>query len=388
MKPLSEAVLKSKKSSVRKLFDLLVQSGADAISFGIGQPHFTAPDYANDAIIKALRDHRTQYAPTLGVMQLRQIVADKFHRENHIPAIDEKNIVITNGGSQALELAFAVLGNPGDEIILSSPNFLSYFYLAEYNHLNCIEIPRLPDYSPNLDIMEQKITPKTKFIVVNTPNNPTGYGYVKSQMDRLVEIVHKHDLYLISDEVYEKFRYDNEPHISPASYPNMAERVITINALSKTFGATGYRCGYLAANETIIQNMEKWIQYTTAGVNHPIQYGAIEALIRGNLDLPEILKEYNKKRLYCIKRLRECQFDVVEPKGAFYIMPRLPASWHVTGDVFCSQLMEEEHLACVPGEGFGSYSGNSIRISYATTDGQLEEGFNRMEKFLKRHEKI
>ena len=256
MKPLSEAILNSQKSAIRKLFELLLKS-SDGISFGIGQPDFTSPDFVNDEIIKALKEHKTQYAPALGLPTLRRVVAQKFQNENKIKLADTENIIITNGGSQALQLCFASLSNPGDEVILSSPNFLSYIYLASYYHLNLVEVPRLDNYAPDLEGIRKAVTPKTKFIIINSPNNPTGNVFTKKQMDELVQIVLENDLYLVSDEVYEKFLYENRKHISPASYDEMFERTLTLNALSKTFGATGLRLGYIAANQDIIKSLIK-----------------------------------------------------------------------------------------------------------------------------------
>ncbi|RLI64433.1 MAG: pyridoxal phosphate-dependent aminotransferase [Promethearchaeia archaeon] len=387
MKPLSEAILNSQKSAIRKLFELLLKS-SDGISFGIGQPDFTSPDFVNNEIIKALKEHKTQYAPALGLPTLRRVVAQKFQNENKIKLADTENIIITNGGSQALQLCFASLSNPGDEVILSSPNFLSYIYLASYYHLKLVEVPRLGNYAPDLEGIRKAVTPKTKFIIINSPNNPTGNVFTKKQMDELVQIVLENDLYLVSDEVYEKFLYENRKHISPASYDEMFERTLTLNALSKTFGATGLRLGYIAANQDIIKLMEKYGQYTTAGVNHPTQYGAIEALVKGNPEIPQVIQQYNKKRLFVVKRLKELQFEVIEPYGAFYIMPKLNPKWNMTSEEFSNNLVKEEHVACVPGNSFGSYSNDSLRISYATTDELLEEGFNRIERFLKRKKMI
>ena len=386
MKELSSAIINSKKSKIRELFDLLLKSGDDAISFGIGQPDFTSPDFVNAGIIKALNEHKTQYAPALGIPPLREVVAEKFRNENKMNWVQKENIIITNGGSQALTIAYAVLSNPGDEMILSSPNFISYYYLADYYGLKCVEISRKDDYSPDIEAIKNAITPKTKFLLVNSPNNPTGYVYTKDQMDEVVKIVKENDLYLVSDEVYENFIFNGQEKCSFAAYEGMQDRTITLNALSKTFGATGLRLGYIAASKEIITNMEKYIQYTTAGVNHPVQYGAIEALKNvADMHLEEILPKYDKKRKFCVQRLTELGFTVIEPKGAFYIMPKLNPAWNISADDFSQQLVKEEQVACVGGSAFGNYSNNSLRISYATTDEKLAEGFNRIERFLKNH---
>lgn len=385
MKELSHAILNSKKSKIRKLFDMLLQSGPEAISFGIGQTDFTTPDFVNDGIIQALREHKTLYAPALGIPDLRKAVAAKFQRENNMTWVKPENTIITNGGSQALTLAYAVLSNPGDEMIVSSPNFLSYYYLAEYYQLKCKEVGRNPDNSPNLVAIQEAITPKTKFLLINSPNNPTGYVYTEEEVRTVVDLAQDHDLYLVSDEVYEKFLYDGKTHYSPASYPGMEDRTLTLNAISKSFGATGLRCGYIAASPVLIQNMEKYIQYTTAGVNHPVQYGAIRALNHSEkMDFPKIVERYDKKRKLCVKWLKELQFTVSEPHGAFYIMPKLNPAWKMTADDFSEELVKEQKVACVSGSAFGSHSPDSIRISYATTDEKLEEGFRRIQKFLQK----
>jgi aminotransferase len=382
MKDLSEAILNSKKSSIRKLFELVLKA-KNAVSFGIGQPNFPTPDHVTDAIIKALRDKKTQYAPTLGLPKLRELVANKFKEENKIEWAEAKNIIVTNGGSHALQLAYAVLSNPGDEIIVSSPNFLSYYYLASFYQLKTVEVPRkTEDFSPDLEKIRKSVTDKTKFIIINSPNNPTGYTYTKKQMDEIVQIVLENNLYLISDEVYEKFVYENCKHISPASYDEMADRTLTLNAMSKTFGATGLRVGYIAANDGIIGHMEKYAQYCAAGVNHPTQYGGIAAMEKGNPEMEKIIEAYNKKRQYCVKRLKELDFDFVEPYGAFYIMPSV-AKFASSSEEFAENLMKQQEVAVVPGGGFGSYSKDYIRISYATEDKNLKKGFNRIEKYIK-----
>ncbi len=383
VKSLSNVILNSKKSKIRKLFDMLLQSGSDAISFGIGQTDFTTPDFVSDGIIQALREHKTLYAPARGIPQLREAIAQKFQRENNLPWMKPENVIVTNGGSQALTLAYAVLSNPGDEMILSSPNFLSYYYLADYYQIKCKEVSRNPDHSPNIEGLKELISPKTKFLLINTPNNPTGYVYSENDMKAVLDLVIDNDLYLVSDEVYEKFLYNGATHTSPASYPGMEERTLTLNAISKSFGATGLRLGYVGASSEIINNMEKYIQYTTAGVNHPVQYGAVRALNHSEkMDFPKIVERYNKKREYCIQRLQELQFEVVNPQGAFYLMPKLNPSWNMSADDFSEELVKEKSVACVSGTAFGSHSADALRISYATTDEKLKEGFDRIESFL------
>ncbi|GAH78516.1 unnamed protein product, partial [marine sediment metagenome] len=230
------------------------------------------------------------YAPTKGVPELLQQLEHKLKSTNNIEANWKENIIVTNGGSQALNLTFASLFNPGDELIISSPNFISYFYLSLFFGVKVIEVERKNDFSPDIEKINKLITNKTKAILINSPNNPTGHSLSRNELQGIVEIVKNNDLYLISDEVYENYLYDGTEHTSPASLKGMFERTITLNAMSKLYSATGFRMGYVAANKEIIDLMEKYHQYTAAGTNHPAQYGFLEALKIGSGFFDEILE--------------------------------------------------------------------------------------------------
>ncbi len=380
MKPLSNAILNAKKSSIRKLFELVL-TAKNAISFGIGQPDFPTPQPVLEGMIQACKEKKTQYAPALGLPQLRELVATKFREENKLDWVRKENIIITNGGSQALHLAFSALLNPEDEVIINSPNFLSYYYLTEFSHARPVEVRRKDDFSLDLDALNEAISEKTKFLIINSPNNPTGYTMTEEEIDAIVDLTRDNDLYLVSDEVYEKFVYDDRQAISPAAYDGMEDRVLTLNAMSKTYAATGLRIGYVAASEEIIALMEKYAQYSAAGVNHPMQYGAIQGLQSGNPQMKDILADYNKRRLYTYDRLIKMGLEVPKPYGAFYIMPKI-SNVFPTSDEFSTALMTEQEVAVVPGSAFGSYADEYVRISYATSQDNLEEGLNRMEEFV------
>ncbi len=380
MKELAKSVVHSKKSAIRKLFELVL-TAKNAISFGIGQPDFPTPNYVLEAIKKACDEKITMYAPATGIPQLRAAAAEKFRKENGMEWVQAKNIMITNGGSQALQFSYAVLLNPGDEVIINSPDFLSYYYLTEFNQAKIVEVKKNNDFSYDIDAIKKAVTPKTKFIIINSPNNPTGYTASRKEIEAIVDIAVDKDLYIVSDEVYERFIFDDKVHFSPASLKGLEDRIITLNAMSKTFAAPGLRLGYIVASETIINEMEKYGQYTSAGVSHPTQYGALEALKRGNPEMEKVRLEYQAKRDYSYKRLVEMGLDVVKPTGAFYIMPKVSKIMK-SGDEFSTQLMIDQEVAVTPGSAFGSYSEDHIRISYATSNQKLEEGFNRMEKFV------
>jgi aminotransferase len=229
--------------------------------------------------------------------------------------------------------------------------------------------------------MKRKITPNTKMIIVNSPNNPTGYVYKKKEWEELAEIVIENDLYLLSDECYYKYVYDNNVHISPASLNGMEDRTITLNSISKTYSATGLRLGYVVANSDIITLMEKYHQYSVAGVNHPTQVGTVKAMQSKGLNFDKIRSAFVSRRDLSFNRLRGMGFEVSKPEGAFYIMPSIK-KFGLSADEFSMKLIEKEGVAVVPGDIFGSYSDHRIRISYATDTGKLKTAYDRIEKFV------
>ncbi|MFX1354572.1 MAG: pyridoxal phosphate-dependent aminotransferase [Promethearchaeota archaeon] len=381
MKELSSNVARTPKSQIRELMDLAA-GHPNIISLGIGQPDFCTPDPAIKGTIKALKEKITYYAPTKGVPELLELIEHKAKTSNNINCDWTENIIITNGGSQALTLAFASIFNPGDELIVLSPNFISYFYLGNFFGVRVIEIERNSDFSPNFENMKASITSKTKAILINSPNNPTGYVLTPKEINEFAEIIRKNDLYLITDEVYENYLYDGSKHISFASLDGMFERTITTNAMSKLFSATGFRLGYAITSKKIIDQMEKVHQYTVAGANHAAQYGFIEALKMGKKFFNDILKSFDQRRLLVYNKLKELGFEVVKPKGAFYVMPSVK-NFNMSGSEFSKEIMKNQAVAVVPGDTFGSFSNDKIRISYATEINKLKEAMNRIDKFVR-----
>ncbi|MHA1698625.1 MAG: pyridoxal phosphate-dependent aminotransferase [Promethearchaeota archaeon] len=384
MKPASKKLLNVPKSNIRKLFDLLSQR-KDTISLGIGQPDFKAPAEVINKSIEALRAGMgSVYAPTAGVPRFRELIAKKLKKENRIDADPEKNITVTPGGSGAIMLAFAAIFNPGDELLMFSPNFVSYFHVSRYFDAKVVEVPRRDDFGPDIDALKKRITSKSKALVINSPNNPTGYAFTPSEIEEVAAICNDHDLYLISDEVYEKYLYDSNVHVSPASINGMADRVLTLNALTKTFSTTGFRVGYICANEELTPLMQNFLQYTCAGVNHPLQFGgiaAMELLLENGDFLKDTIQKYERKRDICYKRLNEMGLSCPKPGGAFYIMPSVQSTG-MDADSFSEKLVKEQGVAAVSGNTFGTFSQYNVRISYALDDDKLIEAMERMNKFL------
>ena len=381
MKELSRKVAQAPKSKIRELFNLAA-GRSDIISLGIGQPDFATPKPAIQGNIAALNKNITTYAPTRGVPELLQLLESKANKINNIQANWEENIILTNGGSGAITLTYASIFNPGDELIIPSPNFVSFFYLGVFFGVKVIEIERNNDFSPNIEKMKQAITDKTKAILINSPNNPTGYALSKKELEEIVDIVIDKDLYLISDEVYENYIYDGLKQISPASLDGMLERTITLNAMSKLFSATGFRLGYVVAKKEIIDLMSTYTTYTVAGTNHAAQYGFIEALKMDTSFFDDILKQFDERRLLVYNRLNKIGFNVVKPRGAFYIMPSVK-NFNMTGSEFSREIIRKKGIAIVPGDIFGSYSDYKLRISYATELGKLREAMDRIDDFIR-----
>jgi aminotransferase len=380
MKNLSHRLQKAPKSKIRELFDY-ASGKSDVISLGIGQPDFDTPQPAIQGNIEALEKNITMYAPTRGIPEVLEQIEKKLKRDNDIEVNWNENIILSNGGSQGLALTFAALFNPGDELILFSPNFISYYYLADFYGVKLKEIGRNNDFSPDFDKLRESISKDTKAILINSPNNPTGYALEEKELKTLVDIVLENDLYLISDEVYEFYVYNDFEHISPASLDEMFERTVTINAMSKHYSATGFRLGFVSARKAIIDLMEKYHQYTVAGTNHAAQYGYLEALKMDPNFFDDILKTFDERRNLVYDRLSNMGFKVNKPRGAFYIMPS-SGSFGMTGKEFSERIIKEKAVAIVPGNIFGSYSDDKLRISYATEITKLKEAMDRIEDFV------
>ncbi len=382
MKELSHKISQAPKSAIRELFDLAL-GRTDVISLGIGQPDFQTPDPAIQGNINALKNNITMYAPTRGIPELLELIENKLSKVNNIQTDWKENIMVTNGASQAITLAYASIFNPGDELVISSPNFVSYLYCGLFFGIKVVEAERNKDFSPNIERIKNSITDKTKAILINSPNNPTGHALKLKELRELVDVVIENDLYLITDEVYENYIYDNLEHTSPASLNGMFERTITVNAMSKLFSATGFRLGYVVASKEIIDLMEKYHQYTVAGTNHAAQYGFIEALKMDTKFFDKIWKSFDERRLFVYNRLQQMGFETVKPLGAFYIMPSTK-NFNMNGDEFSRAVMKQQAVAVVPGSIFGSFSNDRIRISYATEMKKLKEAMDRIEKFIKK----
>lgn len=369
------------------------EKGIDVISFSAGEPDFNTPKNIINAAIKAMEDGNTKYTSVNGILQLREAICKKFKDDNGLE-YNPSQIVVSTGAKQSLANTFLAILNPGDEVIVSTPYWVSYpelIKLADGKPV-FVEGDEKSNYKFTKENLEKAVTAKTKAIVLNTPNNPTGTIYNKEELEVIADFAKKYNIIIISDEMYEKLIYDNENHISIASLSKDAyERTIVINGLSKSYAMTGWRIGYCAASEKIAKLMISIQSHVTSNVCSITQYAALEALNGPQDEITKMINEFEKRRNYMINRIESIDnLSIVKPKGAFYIMINIEncLGKEINGKVlndsmeFCASLLENEKLAVIPGKAFGL--NNYIRVSYATSMEAIKEGLNRIESFIKK----
>ena len=364
----SENVARMDISGIRKIFEA---AGSDAINLGLGQPDFDTPEHIKAAAIKAINEGFTGYTVGSGIPELREALSLKFKEENAF-SVSLQEIIVTSGASEALAIALAALLNPGDEVLISNPGFVSYNALTEILNGRAISVPLAEDFTMKPEAVLEKINQKTRAIILNSPANPTGAVASRADIKALAEIADDHNITIISDEVYEYFIYEGE-HVSPASY---SDNVITVNATSKSYAMTGWRLGYVAARSEYVNQMLKVHQYIQACANSVAQKAAYAA-VSGPKDSVNIMREeFRKRRDVLIKGLNELGMECALPKGAFYAFPKVSDSVEVASKLISNGII------VVPGTAFGSEGDDYIRISYAASMKDIEKALNIMEKVL------
>ncbi|BFK81926.1 pyridoxal phosphate-dependent aminotransferase [Clostridium baratii] len=369
----------------------LKESGVDVISFGAGEPDFNTPSNIIEAAYKAMKEGKTKYTATSGIKELKEEICKKFLRDNGLK-YDLDQIIVCTGAKQCLADAFMAILNEGDEVIIPTPYWVSYPELVKIAG----GVPVFMEgsienhFKYEIEKLENIVTSKTKAIIINSPNNPTGTIYNKEELLELAKFAENHNLIIIADEIYEKLIYDGERHISIASLTDYAyNNTIVINGLSKAAAMTGWRIGYAAANKEIIKLMTSIQSHMTSNTNSITQYAAIEALSNTEDSLNKMVKEFNNRRKYMINRLDSIKgINYILPKGAFYIMVNVSGVYgksineeKITDSLsFSKELLREENVAVIPGIGFGL--DDYIRLSYATSMENIENGIDRIEKFL------
>lgn len=380
---LSETVKEVPPSGIRDFFDI-VYSTPDCISLGVGEPDFITPWRVSDAGIYAIKDGFTHYTPNRGLIKLRELIAKQIKRDLGVEYNPEEELIITMGVSQGLDLALRTIINPGDEIIIIEPCYVSY--AANVKLLNAIPVIVPTQFSNKFEIdiekLKKSITPKTKGIILNYPANPTGTTIKRETLQLIAKIAIEKNLIIISDEIYSALIYE-DAHFSITSIPEIQERTIYLNGFSKSHAMTGWRLGYVACQKSICDLMLKIHQYTALCAPSIAQHAAIEAMEKAGNDINQMRSEYKKRRNFIHNRFNEIGYPCQLPEGAFYVFPDISQSGMNSRD-FALNLLKSEKVAVVPGTVFGSCGENHIRCSYATSMENIKEAMKRIEKFSKK----
>ncbi|MEM2742719.1 MAG: pyridoxal phosphate-dependent aminotransferase [Candidatus Methanomethylicaceae archaeon] len=357
----------------------LQAKGIKVIQLDVGEPDFPTPINVIKAAERAMENGFTHYTPSAGILELREAIANKLREENNLN-VTKDNIIVTPGSKQAIFYAIMALVDEDDEVIIPTPAWPSYMEIVNLAGGKVREVPSLPDFSLNIEGIKEVINNKTKLIILNSPNNPTGYVMKKEEIKALAEIAIDSDIFVLSDEIYEKLIYEGE-HISIGSIPGMEERTLTVNGFSKTYAMTGWRLGYIAAPKPIALEINKIQQHSASCVTSFVQIAGIEAL-KPETPIKPMIEEFKRRRDYICNALEKIPwFKVNKPSGAFYIFPDISTSG-MNSDEFCNMLLEKLGISTTPGSAFGGYNKN-IRISYATSIENLREAVSRMEKLLR-----
>ncbi|UZW67175.1 aminotransferase [Priestia flexa] len=374
---LSNTVQSLQPSGIRRFFDLAA-SMDNVISLGVGEPDFVTSWSVREASILSLERGYTSYTANAGLLELRQELMNYMKKQFGVSYDYQNEILVTVGGSQALDVAMRAIINPGDEIIVVEPNFVSYSPLITLAGGVPVPVETTADTEFKLqpEQIEAVITKQTKALLLCSPNNPTGSSLTKAELEAIADIVIKYDLLVITDEIYAELTYD-EPFTSIASIGAMRDRTIIVSGFSKGFAMTGWRLGYICAPVDLLQAMLKIHQYTMMCAPTMIQYGAIEALKNGSHDVEEMRKSYRRRRNYMVKSLNEIQLSCHTPGGAFYVFPSIKKTG-LTSEQFAEQLLLEERVAVVPGSVFGLGGEGHVRCSYASSMESLEEAIKRI----------
>ncbi len=379
--PLSKTIVDIKPSGIRKFFDI-VSEMKDAISLGVGEPDFETPWHIRDEGIYSLERGRTFYTSNAGLMELREEISKYLKRRYQLDYNANKEMLVTVCGSEAIDISLRAMVDAGDEVLIPQPSYVSYEPCAVLAGAKpvIIELKHENQFRLTAQELEEAITDKTKILILPVPNNPTGAIMERDDLEAIAEVIQKHDLFVISDEIYSELCY-TENHVSIANISGMWERTIFINGFSKSHAMTGWRLGYACGPVEIIEQMYKIHQFCIMCAPTTSQYAAIDALKNGDEDVQMMREAYNQRRRYLVHVFHEMQLECFEPFGAFYIFPCIK-EFGMTSDEFASRFLQEEKVAVVPGTAFGDSGEGFIRISYAYSLEKLKIAIGRLEHFV------
>ena len=380
---LSQKVLQLKPSGIRKFFDV-ANEVPGVISLGVGEPDFDTPYHIREAAVQAMQSGTTFYTANHGLLELRREICNYTYRKTGLKYDPESQVMITVGGSEAIDIALRTIINPGDEILYIEPSFVSYLpciIMADGVPVP-IELKQENRFRLTREQLEQAVTPKSKALFISYPNNPTGAIMEREDLEALADVIERHNLLVISDEIYSELTYGQE-HVSLASLPGMKERTIMINGFSKNFAMTGWRLGYALGNQEVIEQMIKVHQYVIMCAPTVSQYGAMEAMVNGEADAVSMRESYNQRRRYLHHELERLGLPCFQPEGAFYMFPDI-REFGMSSEDFAMDLMNEEKVAVVPGSAFGESGEGYVRISYAYSIAELKEALARIERYIQK----
>ncbi len=381
--PLADKVVEIKPSGIRKFFDI-VSEMKDAISLGVGEPDFDTPWHIRDEGIYSLEKGRTFYTSNAGLKELKMEICNYMKRKQNIEYDYNDEVIVTVGGSEAIDIALRAMLNPGEEVIIPQPCYVSYepCTILAGGVPVIIDLKAENEFRLTAEELEAAITDKTKCLILAFPNNPTGAIMTKEDLEKIAKIIIEKDIVVISDEIYAELTYGRE-HVSIASLPGMQERTILINGFSKAYAMTGWRLGYACGPANIIGQMTKIHQFAIMCAPTTSQYAAVEALKNGDEDVKEMREAYNQRRRYLVNAFREMGLECFEPFGAFYVFPCIK-EFGMTSDEFATRFLEEEKVAAVPGTAFGDSGEGFLRISYAYSLDNLKIAMERFKRFVEK----
>lgn len=378
---LSQTVKDIKPSGIRKFFDIANQM-EDVISLGIGEPDFVTPWHIRDAGILSLEKGRTYYTSNSGLLELREQLCRYLDRRFNLK-YEEDEVLVTVGGSEAIDICIRALVAPGDEVLIPEPSFVCYSPCTLL--AGGVPVPIVTDEEHNFKLtaeaLKKAITPKTKLLVLPFPNNPTGGVMEKEDLEEIAKVLEETEIMILSDEIYGELTYGMK-HTSIANIESMKERTIIVGGFSKCYAMTGWRLGYAVGDKAVINQMRKIHQFAIMSAPTTSQYAAVEAVRNGDSDIEDMKREYNKRRRYLIDRLNEIGLNCFEAKGAFYVFPSIKSTG-LSSDEFCERLLREKKVAVIPGNAFGDSGEGFVRISYAYSLSTIKKALDRIEEFVK-----
>ena len=372
-------------SGIRRFFDIAAEM-EDVVSLGVGEPDFITPWHIRESCVYGLEQGYTAYTANRGLLELREEITKLLERDHSVSYDAKKEVLITVGVSEALDLALRTVVAPGDEVLIPEPCYVSYKACVTLAGGTAIGVPTSIENEFRLTVadLEKYITPKTTALLIGYPNNPTGAVMTKEGLLEIAQFAEKHDLIVISDEIYSNLVYGDAIHTCFSALPNMRDRTILLNGFSKSYAMTGWRIGYALANPAFISAMTKIHQYTMLCAPITAQIAAVEALRHGEANMKKMVAEYDRRRHLILDGMRNMGLECFEPKGAFYIFPSIKSTG-LSSEAFAEQLLRSERVALVPGNAFGESGEGFVRCSYATSVNKISEALNRIENFVKKH---